>query len=147
MSSNPYIIIVGCGRLGSLLANELSSQGSSVVIIDHEQGSFRNLSTAFSGFRIVGDASELAVLRQARAGQADCLLAVTEEDNMNLMVAQVARVVFHVPKVIARVYDPAREAVYRHLEVDTISPTNLSAHAFMTALKGRVKARGLGARP
>lgn len=135
MVSNQYVIVVGCGRLGSLLANRLSSLGSSVVVIDREEATFENLSTEFSGFRVTGDAAELAVLRQARIDKAECLLAITSHDNVNLMVAQVAQTVFDVPQVIARVNDPSREAVYREFGIETICPTNLSAAAFLSALR------------
>lgn len=134
MVSNQYVIVVGCGRLGSFLANRLSSLGSSVVVVDRDEEAFENLSTEFSGFRVTGDAAELGVLRQARIDRAECLLAITSFDNVNLMVAQVAQTVFDVSKVIARVNDPSREAVYREFGIETICPTNLSATAFLSAL-------------
>jgi trk system potassium uptake protein TrkA len=135
MPSYQDIVIVGCGRLGSMLANQLSAQGRSVVVVDRDETAFRNLSTEFSGFQVIGDAAELAVLQQARIDQADCLLAVTRHDNVNLMAAQVARTVFGVPKVIARVFSPSREAVYRQFEIETVSPTRLTADAFLSALE------------
>jgi trk system potassium uptake protein TrkA len=135
MVSYRYVVIVGCGRLGSILANRLSRQGSSVVVVDRDVAAFQNLSTEFSGFQVTGDAAELAVLRQAKIEEADCLLAVTRHDNVNLMVAQVARTIFGVSKVIARVFDPSREAVYRRFEIETICPTLLSAEAFVAALQ------------
>jgi trk system potassium uptake protein TrkA len=135
MADYRYVVIVGCGRLGSILANRLSRQGSNVVVVDRDAAAFENLSTEFSGFQVTGDAAELAVLRQAKIQEADCLLAVTRHDNVNLMVAQVARTLFGVSKVIARVFDPSREAVYRQFEIDTICPTLLSAAAFVEALQ------------
>jgi len=135
MGSSRYVVIVGCGRLGSLLANRLSGLGSSIVVIDRDERAFEDLSTEFSGFRVTGDAAELAVLRQARIDKAECVLAITSYDNLNVMVAQVARTVFGVPKVIARVSDPSREAVYREFGIETICPTNLSAAAFLNALR------------
>ena len=141
MVSNRYVVVVGCGRLGSLLANRLSSLGSSVVVIDREDAAFENLSTEFSGFRVTGDAAELAVLRQARVDKAGCLLAITSHDNVNLMVAQVAQTVFSVPQVMARVNDPSREAVYREFGIETICPTNLTAAAFLGALRGPAEVR------
>jgi trk system potassium uptake protein TrkA len=135
MPANQYVIIVGCGRLGASLANQLSSLGSNVVIIDDDEGAFRYLSTEFSGFRIVGNAAELAVLRQAQIEKADCLLAITRHDNVNLMVAQVAKMVFRVPKVVARVYDPNREQVYGEFGIDTICPTRLTADVFLGRLR------------
>ena len=135
MPANQYVIIVGCGRLGASLANRLSSMGSDVVIIDDDEGAFRYLSTEFSGFQIVGNAAELAVLRQAKIEKADCLLAITRYDNVNLMVAQVAKTVFRVPKVVARVYDPNREQVYGQFGIDTICPTRLTADVFLDRLR------------
>jgi trk system potassium uptake protein TrkA len=130
-----FVVIVGCGRLGSLMANRLSSLGSSVVVIDRDERAFGNLSTEFSGFQVTGDAAELAILRRAKIEKADCLLAITRHDNVNLMVAQVARIVFQVPKVMARVFDPSREAVYREFGIETICPTSLSAEVFLQALQ------------
>lgn len=134
-----YIIIVGYGRLGSLLGGRLSSLGCSVVAIDHKETAFDKVFLGFSGFKIIGDAAELDVLRRAKVDKADCLLAVTDQDNLNLMVAQVAKSVFQVPKVMARVYDPAQEAVYSQFGIETISPTRLSADAFLTALQASME--------
>ena len=140
MGSSQYVVIVGCGRLGSLLASRLSGLGNSVVVIDRDERAFENLSTEFSGFRVTGDAAELAVLRQARIDKAECVLATTSNDNVNVMVAQVARAVFDVTKVMARVNDPSREEVYREFGIETICPTNLSAAAFLNALRDRGEA-------
>lgn len=133
--NSQYIIVIGCGRLGSLLAGRLSAQGHSVVVIDQREATFGNLSSEFSGFQVVGDAVELATLRQAKVDKANCLVAVTREDNVNLMVAQIAKVVFEIPIVMARVFDPAREAIYREFEIETISPTQLSGDLFLQKLE------------
>lgn len=130
----PNVLIVGCGRLGSLLAGQLSSLGSSVVVVDIDEHAFSRLPPEFSGFQVVGNAAELSVLRRARIEKADCVLAMAQQDNVNLMVAQVAKVVFGVPNVLARIYDPAREAVYREFGIETICPTTLSVGAFLSAL-------------
>jgi trk system potassium uptake protein TrkA len=129
------IVIVGCGRLGAMLASRLSRSGSRVVVIDRDPGSFALLEAGFSGFRVTGDAVEHDVLRAAGLAEADCLLAVTEKDTLNLMVAQVAKTVFAVPQVIARVYDPLRVTLYRRLGIETISPTSLTAREFLNAVK------------
>ncbi|MFW5748831.1 MAG: potassium channel family protein [Chloroflexota bacterium] len=134
MTQSHYIVVVGSGRLGATLANRLSARGHQLVVIDRAERKFDNLSTEFSGFKIVGDASELSVLRRAHLEKADHLFAVTTEDNINLMVAQIARQVFNVPHVVARVFDPAREAIYGEFGVDTISPTKLSAEAFVNTI-------------
>jgi trk system potassium uptake protein TrkA len=84
---------------------------------------------------VTGDAVEHDVLREAGLPEADCLLAVTEKDTLNLMVAQVAKTVFEVPQVIARVYDPVRETLYRRLGIETISPTSLTGREFLNVVR------------
>ncbi|MGC1310238.1 MAG: TrkA family potassium uptake protein [Phormidesmis sp.] len=133
-----YIVVIGCGRLGSLLASRLSAQGHSVVVIDRNEAAFEALSGEFSGFKVAGDAVELATLRKAKADKADCLLAVTREDNVNLMMAQIGKVTFEIPTVLARVFDPAREAIYKEFEIDTISPTQLSAEVFLQKIGSKI---------
>ena len=130
-----YIVIVGCGRLGSLLANHLSGKGNNVVVIDRNHKAFERLSTDFSGYRIVGDATEQSVLREANISEADFCFSATQNDNINLMVAQIARTIFEVPHVLARISDPAREAIYREFGIQTISPTQLTADAFLKYMK------------
>jgi trk system potassium uptake protein TrkA len=120
-----YIIIVGCGRLGAYLATRFSHAGHSVVVIDINIESFERLSFQFSGFKLEGDATELQVLKQAKIDRADLLLAATEYDNINLMVAQEARKIFRVPRVMARVDEPDRENIYRDLGIETICPTTI----------------------
>jgi trk system potassium uptake protein TrkA len=130
MTTAEQIIIVGCGRLGSKLANELSADGHQTVVIDIHRSAFDRLSVDFSGYTVVGDATEVEVLKEAGIEKAKTLFATSSADNVNLMVAQVAYVIFGVPNVVARVYDPKREAVYREFGIETISPTNLSAKVF-----------------
>jgi len=133
-ASDRFIVIVGCGRLGAYLANRLSRDGNGVVVIDAEEQAFAALSPEYSGFRVEGDATELAVLREAKADKADVVVAATRDDNVNLMVAQVAKVEFGVARVLARVFEPRREAVCRKLGVETICPTAMSAELFLKAI-------------
>lgn len=134
MAKHLFIVIVGCGRLGSYLANGLSRAGHGVVVIDRREESFDALSAEFSGFKVKGDAVESEVLREARLERADLLLAVAEEDNVNLMVAQVGREVFGVKRVMARVADPAREVAYREFGIPTVCPTTLAGDFLLKAL-------------
>jgi trk system potassium uptake protein TrkA len=135
--SSQYIIIVGCGRLGGTLANQLSRTGHQIVAVDRRESAFDKLSADFSGFRILGDASEIEVLRQARIEQAQYVFAATTQDNLNLMVAQVAKTLFNVPHVVARVFDPLREQIYSDFGIATVSPVKLSADAFLHVLNHR----------
>jgi len=122
-----YIIILGCGRVGSELAKLLSSEGHNVVVIDRNQDSFDRLGGTFNGLTLAGNGFDLALLRQAGIEKADAFCSVTNGDNTNLISAQVAKKIFKVPKVIARVYDPQRAHIYAALGLDIISGTILFA--------------------
>lgn len=122
-----YVIIVGCGRVGSELAKLLSNEGHNVVVIDKNQGSFDRLGGTFNGLTLIGNGFDLSLLKQAGIEKADAFCAVTNGDNTNLISAQVAKKIFNVPKVIARVYDPQRAHIYSALGLDIISGTILFA--------------------
>lgn len=138
-----YVVVVGCGRLGSHLANLLSRGGHRVVVIDRNEATFAKLATeSFSGFRVAGDASEPTVLQKSKIERADLLIAATHEDNVNLMVALVAKRVFGVKHVMARVYDPAREQMYLDLGVATVCPTLIAGAAFFELVHRAAMAEG-----
>lgn len=137
-----HVVVVGSGRLGRLIAGRLSGSGADVVVVDRDPAAFRLLPPEFSGFTLHGDAVEPSTLREADIERADVLVAATEDDDVNLMVAQVAQRVFGVATVIARVYDLRREPVYAELGVDTISPTRLTAEAIEMLLVAREARRG-----
>lgn len=122
-----YIIIVGCGRVGSELAKLLSAEGHNVVIIDRSPASFERLGNTFNGLTLVGNGFSLDLLRQAGIEKADAFCSLTNGDNTNLISAQVARKIFHVPKVITRIYDPRRANIYTALGLDILSGTILFA--------------------
>lgn len=122
-----YVIIVGCGRVGSELAKLLSNEGHNVVVIDKSQNSFDRLGGTFNGLTMVGNGFDLELLKQVGVEKADVFCAVTNGDNTNLISAQVAKKIFKVPKVIARVYDPQRAYIYTALGLDIISGTILFA--------------------
>lgn len=122
-----YVIIVGCGRVGSELARLLSSEGHNVAVIDKNRGSFDRLGSTFNGLTVAGNGFSLDLLKQIEIEKADAFCAVTNGDNTNLVSAQVAKKIFNVPKVIARVYDPQRAHIYTALGLDIISGTILFA--------------------
>jgi len=119
-------IIVGCGRLGANLANTLSDEGKNVVMIDKNEGAFRKLSASFGGILLAGDATDLATLREAQIEAATAVITVTNHDNTNILVAQIAKEMFKIDQVVARLYDPERECVYHEFKIATISPATLS---------------------
>ncbi|MCM8791852.1 MAG: TrkA family potassium uptake protein [Candidatus Omnitrophica bacterium] len=122
-----YIIIVGCGRVGAELAKLLSQEGHNVVVIDKNPQAFLRLGSKFGGQTLVGNGFDLELLREAGIEHAEAFCALTNGDNTNLVSAQVAKKIFNVPKVIARVYDPSRAHIYHLLGLDIISGTLLFA--------------------
>lgn len=122
-----YTIIVGCGRLGANLANTLSDSGENVLIMDTCKDSFRRLSSGFGGLSVVADGTDFTALKEADIDNATAVVVVTNNDNTNIMIAQIARHVFKVNLVIARLYDVERECVYKEFGIDTICPAVLSA--------------------
>src|SRR3989338_4838433 len=110
-----YIVIMGCGRVGSELAKLLAEENNNVVVIDRNSNSFRRLGSSFNGVTIVGNGLETDLLKEAGIEKSDAFAAVTNGDNTNIMAAQIARKMFKVPKVIARVYDPQRAQIYTGL--------------------------------
>ncbi|HSN03243.1 MAG TPA: TrkA family potassium uptake protein [Acidimicrobiales bacterium] len=115
-----HIIVVGCGRVGSELAMQLSDEGHSVVIIDKNRDAFRRL-TRYHGRTLVGSGFDRDVLQKAEASQADALAAVTSGDNTNILCARIARDNYHIKNVVARIYDPQRADIYMKLGIPTVA--------------------------
>lgn len=126
-----YIVIAGAGRVGSRLANDLTEERHDVVVIDRDPEALENLGKGFDGIALEGQAFDVDVLEEARTGDADFFCAMTNDDNANLMAAEVAKAVFGVERVLARLLDPAREKSYRALGIPYVSTTKfISAVAF-----------------
>lgn len=119
------ILIVGCGDVGSELAKILSTEDHNVTIVDKDSSSFRRLGSGFNGAAVHGEGIDVDVLISAGIEAADALAAVTSEDNVNIVVAQMAQQLFGVSRVVARIYDISREHVYRELGLETVCPTLL----------------------
>ncbi len=128
------MIIIGCGRMGTGLARYLKTSDHSVTVIDNDPSAFELLGPAFRGETIPGDALDRDALVQAGIERADCLAALTPNDNINLVVARLAKEVFKVPKVVARMHDPRKSEIYRRLGVQTVSPVSLGIQRFAELL-------------
>jgi trk system potassium uptake protein TrkA len=115
-----HVIVIGCGRVGSELAMQLSEEGHSVVIIDRNRDSLRRL-THYHGKTIIGSGFDRDVLFQAEATTADALAAVTSGDNSNILCARIARDHYNIKNVVARIYDPARADIYMKLGIPTVA--------------------------
>lgn len=121
------VMIVGCGRVGWRLASDFTDRGHQVSVIDIKPSAFRRLPEDFPGKTILGTGIDEDVLRSGDIDEADVFIAVTEEDNTNIMSAQIARNVFGVSRVILRIYDPVRAAIYRGLGLTVVCPTTTVA--------------------
>jgi len=135
------VVILGCGRVGSSLAAILTREGHHVSIIDREQSAFdkatQRLGPDFAEETVRGVGIDEDALRQAGIEQADAFVSVTSGDNTNIVAAQIAQERFHVPKVLARVYDPIRAEAYQEVGIDTICTAAVSAGIFHDLLLGR----------
>lgn len=121
------IIVVGCGRVGSRLANMLSDNGNNVCCIDKSPDAFTNLGRNFNGSTVQGMGFDEETLLRAGVDSCDILAAVTQYDNANLMCAEVASRIFNVPHVVARLYNPDHERTYMQLGIDYVCGTSLVA--------------------
>ncbi|HOJ40152.1 MAG TPA: TrkA family potassium uptake protein [bacterium] len=128
-----YFIVVGCGKVGAHLARILSEEHN-VAIIDRNSQSFESLKPVFNGLTITGSGMDLDVLREAGIERCDALAAVSSDDNVNLVIGQVARRIFHVPKVVVRVTDPVKAEVYRGLGYEIINGSYLVAEVIRDKL-------------
>ncbi len=130
------IVILGCGRVGSTLARQMSGEGHDVTVLDQTSDSFRRLGPKFKGQRLVGSGLDQDLLTRARLSGADVFIAVTQGDNTNIMAAQIAREVYSIPRVMARIYDPIRAQAYRELGITTLCTTTLAAGLMHDAALG-----------
>lgn len=125
---------MGCGRVGILLTQELSKAGHDVTVIDKNPHAFERLPPGFDAKEIVGIGFDREVLEEAGIKEADAFLAVSSGDNSNIVSARVAREYYHVPRVIARIYDPLRADIYERLNIPTVSTTKWGVKQIMLML-------------
>ena len=128
------IIVIGCGKVGAKLAQILEAEGHDVVIVEYEGNKFKSLGPDFNGLTVTGVPIDQDILKHAGIETADALAAVTPDDNINIMACQVAKEIFKVPRVIARIYNPLREKVFHEFGLDTICPTNITADVIRSIL-------------
>jgi trk system potassium uptake protein TrkA len=121
------VIIMGCGRVGDQLSLLLSGEGHDVVVIDQDAAALDRLSPGFVGRKIHGVGFDRDVLHRAGIEEAEGFASTSSSDNANIVAARIARNVFHVPRVVARLHDPRRAEIYRRLGLVTISSTTWGA--------------------
>jgi trk system potassium uptake protein TrkA len=116
-----HVVIVGCGRVGSGLAQELVRRGHTVGIIDKDPTSFRRLTPDWGGIEVVGVGFDRDHLEAAGASRAGGFVSVSSGDNSNILSARIARDTYRVPVVVARIYDPRRAEIYQRLGISTVA--------------------------
>jgi trk system potassium uptake protein len=121
-----HMIVVGCGRVGSAIARELSEGGHDVVVIDRRSDAFRRLGDDFVGRTLTGIGFDRELLTAAGITADSAVMAVTSGDNSNILIARVARETFGVQRVVARIYDPRRALVYERLGIPTVATVALT---------------------
>lgn len=128
------ILVIGCGKLGSRLANVLCHHGHDVSIVDKNESAFDQLDDDFDGMTVVGMPMDMNVLRNAGVESCDAVAVVTSDDNLNITVSQIVKEFFYVENVVARITDPVREDVFHQFGLKTICQTNLACNAIYSAL-------------
>jgi trk system potassium uptake protein TrkA len=128
------VIVMGFGRIGSQVSKLLANQHHDVTIIDHESIAGVRIDPAFKGRVIKGVGFDRKVLLQAGIEEAEAFVASSTSDNANIVAARIARNIFHVPRVVARLYDPLRANIYQRLGLTTVSATNWAAERIFQEL-------------
>jgi trk system potassium uptake protein TrkA len=126
-----HIVILGCGRVGSLLAHELDDLGHSVSVVDQDAAAFRKLGSHFRGDTVTGVGFDRGTLEAAGITRAHAFAAVSSGDNSNILAARVARETYGVEQVVARIYDPRRAEVYQRLGIPTVATVSWTAGQIM----------------
>ena len=120
------IVILGCGRLGSRLVNQLAKQGHQLVIVDQNEAKFKNIEDKQPVQRITGNVFNEEILAKAFSEKADIFIPVTGKDNVNIMIAQIVQKKFKVPRVLVRIFDPLLAEVYKGYGLETVCPTDFA---------------------
>jgi trk system potassium uptake protein len=128
-------IIVGCGRVGSSIALQLQREGWDVTIVDENEDALSRLGDHWPGAFLVGHGIDVDLLREAGIEEADAVVAVTDGDNTNIVIGQVAQKRFDIGCVVVRVLDPARADFYNALGLRTICPTKTAIDSLMDAVR------------
>ncbi|MEU2495373.1 TrkA family potassium uptake protein [Streptomyces sp. NPDC007883] len=129
-----HIVIMGCGRVGAALAQTLEQQGHTVAVVDQDPTAFRRLGSGFGGRRVTGVGFDQDTLREAGIEEAGAFAAVSSGDNSNIIAARVAREMFGIENVAARIYDPRRAEVYQRLGIPTVATVRWTADQMLRRL-------------
>ena len=123
-------LIIGCGRLGSSMANKCSLERKNIIVLDKDPDAFDRLSDSFGGFTIAGDSTDLSVLEEAHISSAKEVIITTGDDNVNVFLAHVARKIYDVPEIYVRLDSPENEVLLKGMSIKAIFPFELSYDKF-----------------
>jgi trk system potassium uptake protein TrkA len=129
-----YILIVGCGKIGSIIARELANYNHHISVIERDLDRINTLGSGFNGLITRGIEFDHDNLLAAGIERADAVLALSENDNVNITVSLVAKNIFHVKRVIAQVVDPNRRYVYEAMQIEIISPIRMGVNSLLGKL-------------
>lgn len=130
------IIVAGCGKVGSQFARIMSGEGHEVSVVDSSAENFKLLGEGFHGMTVLGVPIDEDILKEAGIESADGFAAVTPDDNINMMACQIAKEIFRVPRIFARIQDPIKEQVFYQFGVHTVCPTNMAVQEFRALMMG-----------
>lgn len=131
------ILIIGCATVGTELAMVLDAKGHDVSVVDATEEDFDSLPDSFSGFKTIGVPIDTEVLKRAGIQTCDALFAVTSDDDTNIMVSQLAKRIFSVPKIFARIRDIRKGEIFEEIGIRVVCPTRLTVAAAVDALEER----------
>lgn len=129
------VVIIGCGKFGVRVSEYLTRQNHDVTIVDNDKDTFLALSQEFTGRTICGVGYDKDVLKEAGVSTADVVISCASSDSLNAVIANIAKNVFHVPTVIARMYDPIRARMFESMGIYTVSITRLGVENVMEYLE------------
>lgn len=124
------VLVVGCGRFGSTVANRLSEKNNNVTIIDIDQSNFRKLSPSYGGLTKEGDGGDIDVLESVDIEKTDIVIVATDDDDTNIMVGAIVKDIYKVDEVVVRLFDPSKDVCLSRSGVKVIYPAVLSYNEF-----------------
>ena len=135
------IVVAGCGKVGSQFARIMSEEGHEISVVDSDSDNFKLLGPNFHGVTVLGVPIDEDVLKEAGIEGADGFAAVTPDDNINMMACQIAKEIFQIPRIFARIQDPVKEQVFYQFGVHTVCPTNMAVEEFRALMMGECSTR------
>ena len=129
------VLVIGCGKLGRRLVDSLFRYGHTVSVIDRDPDAFNGLDDDFDGLTVVGVPMDIEVMKSAGIESCDAVAAVTDDDNLNITISQIAKEFFEIENVVTRVIDPSREQIFNEFGLKTICETKLSCASMLAALE------------